>query len=387
MEQNTQSQSLTLVDIIKMFKGKFVKLICITLAAAILCGGIIILKTAFFGEYGAEVTFYLSYADGSYELLTLLQSESFAEKLLLDENGLPPKSECDPADYEAALAAINAFNDARQQKHDVYEILNMIPYSLAIIQDTYNNLVADYNEIYNLLNIYKSAQSDKIADNDNHAKKIAEYEEKLAVASAAKDEYEKSTYNPAIKNKLELEEKAAKASELVKNTRKESEELTEKLVSKWRKNKEVSKEIQKVSQSVKFEFATREVNNGNATVDVDNSIFLIISVATSEGEEFAEKVVESIKTITPGFMEKNIERLTGATEPYCTLISTLSTSHNLDAKDMIKNAIVFAVLGGAIACVVFCGIVIMKNTVLAAVKSPEKSEMPTDEPEDIYAEK
>ena len=376
MEQNVQRNNTTLSgwEIFNMLRKKLVLIICITVAAAILGAAATTLYILTFGNFGTEVSFHVSPADNSQSLLSLLKSESFSEKLLLDENGLPPRAECNAADYDAALASIVAVNAARERKQEAKEILNMIPYSFALIQEKYNELSKEYSENYNLLDTYKSAYD---GSHETHAEKIKEYEQKLAEAAAAKHAYEQSTYNPALQEKLQAEKEMAESTLALKEARELSNELIEKVLEPWRENKDVKKKVALIQNGVSFEYEKMTVPANSSVQEADNYAFLTISVSIPKNEEFAIEVVEKIKSNTPQFVEQTIERFTGTTKAICTIISPYSSVDNMDAKGLVLKVGLIGAAAGIVALAGTCFVIVLVNMTKVYISTDKKDE---DEP-------
>lgn len=374
MDQNAQSKStdqVTVVDVIKMFRGKLKLLICIALIGAIVGGALGVLISEMSASYGATVNFYLTTQDGTKALLPLLQSEAFAEKLLLDENGLPPKAECNAADYDAALAAINAHNEAREVKRELARQLALFPYEFAFVEEKFSSLAQEYSRVFNLLNTYKSAPIEQITDDKNHAEQVAKCEAMLAKIETERNDYKTNVYDVKMAEKLDLEQKLAVAKRLVTDTRYEEEEALEKVLAPWREQESVREMIDLIQESVTYEYAKFIDDVETDTTENQNAAFLIINVVVNDGEENAEYIIDRLKSRTPTFVQKNIERLTGANEPRCTLISTFVETHRIDESGIVTSAVVYGVIG-AIVLVAFASIVIIVKGVL---------------PEDVFAKK
>ena len=374
MDQNTQPKStdqITVVDVIKMFRGKLRLLICLALVGAIIGGALGVATSAMSASYGATVNFYLTTQDGTKALLPLLQSESFAEKLLLDENGLPPKADCNAEDYEAALAAVKAHNDAREEKRELSRQLALFPYELAIVEEKFNALSTEYTRVFNLLTTYKSAATEGTVTDKNHAEQVAKYEALLAKVETERNEYKETVYDVKMEEKLELEQKVAVAKRAVNDTRCAEEEALEKVLVSWREDPSVRNMVALIQKSVSFEYAKVIDDITTNTAENQNAAFLVINVDVPESEEDAEYIIDRLKAHTPAYVEKNIERLTGANEPQCTLISTFVETQRTDEDSLVTSAVIYGVIG-AVVLVAFESIVIIVKGVL---------------PEEVFAEK
>ena len=106
MVENQMSRGeITWVDILKMLAKKAKLIAWITLLALVLGAaagvGVAMVSNA---TYGTQVEFYISSEERNSYILSLISSDSFSEKLLLDENGLPETDKGSNA-YNEALAA------------------------------------------------------------------------------------------------------------------------------------------------------------------------------------------------------------------------------------------------------------------------------------------
>ena len=193
-----KNDELDLLDILKIIFSKAKLLICIALLAAIIggaLGGAITLLAK--REYGTQVEFYITPNSTDSNVLHLLASERFAEKLLLNENGLPENRS--GADYDAALAAKLESDAAAKALTDAKKLSREAPRALAIAQKNYEEKQKAYDDIYNLLSVYKSATSDKIAEDPEHVQKMKQYEADLEAAKLEKKEAEEN-YEKIIDN-------------------------------------------------------------------------------------------------------------------------------------------------------------------------------------------
>ncbi len=365
MEQTKQTQNanlLTLADVVKMFKGKLKAIICIALICAVIGAGVGVLLSFTDAVYGGEIKFYLSPGESSQTLIPLLQSEAFAERLLLDEYGLPPKSECKAEDYDAALAAVKAEQEARAEKLRLSKVVAAYPYELALVEEEYKVLSDEYSRIYNLLNIYKSAPAEAVSSQAEHLQMISEYEKQLDAAAKARNTYKAEKYDPAMAKKLELDEEYYAARRALDDARKLSDELVEKAVAPWREKEEIKELVGIIQESVTYSYA-KIIDSDKVTESQDNLnvAFLEISVNVKNNPEAAENIMNMIKKRTPDFVENKIERITGTSEAHCTLISTFADSEDVGDTSLIKNTVIYGAVAAVAAIALTCVIIIIKG--------------------------
>ena len=388
MDQNTPNNStkpLTLLDVIRMFKAKtLIIIICVALVAALLGGVFEALLFYTNLSYGTEITFYLTTKDGTHALLPLLNSDSFAEKLLLDENGLPDKADCNEADYNAALEAVASYNDALKVKHECAKAAETLPALVAEKKSVYDSDLAEYTRIYNLLNAYlnayKSATLGDVTEGIESTESlsdllvmIAKYEVELdkAADTVAKS---KAAYNEINKQKLANDVALSVAKKEVDRTRSEAEETLEKVLAPWRESKEVKEKISLIRESISFEYAKLNENVENGTsVDNENAAFLVITVNVEKDKNMANFIVDRIILRAPDYVEKNIERLTDATDPQCTLISTFADTEENTEPELLRGIILFGAVFGGVTFAGSCVAVVFYNWLPDDMKRKKKA--------------
>lgn len=366
MEQNVQvndTVEITMFEIFSALRKKLKLIICLTLIAAVIGGALGCVQTMVTSTYGAVVSFHVSPFDGSDSLLYNLQSEAFAEKLLLDENGLPPKDQCDAEDYQKALDAINSLNEARKEKYELRREMNMLPYSLAIIEKEYERLCNEYNSAYSVLNAYMSAPSDNLTEGDSHKKMIAVCEQKLLEAEMAITAYAESTYNPAQDYKSQLDKEYAEVSMRVWDLREDVEELVETVVAPWRENEDVKSRVAVIMNGVSYEYKKLEVSGDQESAANTNEEphkgYIKVTVNIERDRDFAELIVDKIKSNLAPFIIGNIEESTGAVDVKCKLISTFGEVQPTSG-GVISGAIKYAAVVAIMVAVVVCGVIVLK---------------------------
>ena len=390
MEQKNQKSNLPTLsraDIVKLLLKNAIVIVCITLVVTAACGVWSYFECMPNCTYGNDVKFYITKGDGKQALLPLLASESFAEKLLLNEYGLPDEYKGTP-EYEAAKSAVIALNEAREQKADAYTALVTCAYtlktpkdpvtgevipSMAIIEVKHTELVEAYTSAYDLLNTYKSAGAEGTVT-EEHTKKIAELEIALEKARVARDSYIASAYSPALAEKAQAQDNYSIASRKVADTRKLADELVEIVVAKWRDDPGVQSDLHQVHSALSFAYAKGDSSSAGsaASTDGQNVSFLTVSVRVDGDEEMADLILDRVKTRLPEFAEKNIERLESVAETNCTLISPFSKTANLNQEDMEKQVAITTVIAFVVALVLTCLVIVAIAWIKMLVPKPTK---------------
>lgn len=349
-----KNDELDLLDIIKILLSKAKLLICITLLAAIIggaLGGAITLLGI--REYGTQVEFYITPNSPDSNVLHLLASERFAEKLLLDENGLPENRS--GAEYEAALAAKHEADAAAKVLTEAKKLSKEAPRALAIAQKNYEEKQKAYEDVYNLLNIYKSATSDKIAEDPEHVQKMKQYEADLETAKQAKKIAEEEYY-AASQTDLEATHKLEAAKEAAASARKKADDLAEDILEQWREEAKNKKKISLINESLSYKYIDVETAD-KATGETTNRQFLIVSISVERDEALAKRLLCNIRDRLPVFVEENIDTSNSDEETVCTLISTAAEIENLSKNSLIKEIVKFALISAFMALAVTCIVV------------------------------
>ena len=350
-----KNDEFDLLDIIKILLSKAKLLICITLLSAIIggaLGGAITLLGI--REYGTQVEFYITPNSPDSNVLHLLASERFAEKLLLDENGLPENRS--GAEYEAALAAKHEADAAAKALTEAKKLSKEAPRVLAIAQKNYEEKQKAYEDVYNLLNIYKSATSDKIAEDPEHVQKMKQYEADLETAKQAKKIAEEEYY-AASQTALEATHKFEAAKEAAASARKKADDLAEDILEQWREEAKNKKKISLINESLSYKYIDVETAD-KATGETTNRQFLIVSISVERDEALAKRLLCNMRDRLPVFVEENIDTSNSDEETVCTLISTAAEIENLSKNSLVKEIAKFALIAAVMALAVTCMVVV-----------------------------
>lgn len=382
-QNNTNSQNeLSFADVIKMFRGKLKILICVVLIAAIIGGAVGLVYTYFTADHGANIKFYLSPETNTQILLQYLKSDAFAEKLLLDEYGLPEKSD-KYTGYDEALNAVKEQLAARDIVIELKKELTNFNYSVSTdpdaedyekitfneIESRHNVLYTQYKENYDLLQVYKNAYSDKVADQPSHIEKTKEYEDAVAKAAAALEDYREKYYYPKVEQKRALSDALSRARADLEEKRETAEEKVEYVLAQWRTDPEVQDRVSLIQRSVTYKYATivendsedNDISNIDKIEQNTNYSFLEISVSVKNDRDAADEIVEKIKNNAPHFISLNLEKFTGYSEVKCTLVSTSAHADNISQTSTIMSVVIYAGIAAVLAVVIACAAIVIKG--------------------------
>lgn len=381
MEENIQGgavKELTGVDMLVAIRKRLKVIICITLVAAILGGALGFALAYSESSYGAVISFNVSPYDGSDSLLYKLQSEWFAEKLLLDKNGLPPRDECtDKAACDKVVESIATLDELREKKIELNRKRSLLPYSLAIIEEEYARRVQAYNNAYSILNMYKSSPSDKVAEDESHKAMIETYQAKLIEAESRMHEYAENEYEPAMADKLQLEKDYIEISRQINDLKKDIADLTEEVVAPWRENQSVKDQIAIIMKSVVYEYeklGSADVKS-TASSEEPHKGYIKVTLKVEKDREYAEFLVGKIKANLAPFVINHVESYGGYAEVNCDLISTVGAVEYMGDGGFLKGIVTYAVILGLAAAALSCGAVIVRLAYTRLIPDSAKKEM------------
>lgn len=356
------NDEIDLLDIIKILFSKAKLLVCIALLAAIV-GGVLGGAFTLLGkrEYGTQVEFYITPNSNDSNVLHLLASERFSEKLLLDENGLPENRSGE--DYDAALAAKIASDEAAAALVKARELSKQAPRDMAIAQKTYEEKQKAYDDVYNLLNVYKSATSDKIVEDPEHVQKMKQYEADLEKARIEKKQAEEAYY-AASQTSLQAAHELEAAREKAASAKATADKLAEDILEEWREEAQNKKKISLINESISYKYIDVETPD-KATGETTNRQFLIVSISVEKDEALAKRLLSNMRDKLPLYVEENMEN-DSDTETTCTLISTAAEVENLSKNSLVKEVAKFALITSfmslAVACIVVVWVGVKKRS-------------------------
>ncbi|MBE6693966.1 MAG: hypothetical protein E7589_04310 [Ruminococcaceae bacterium] len=353
MEQNktgTGKATVYLGDLLKLFVKKFKMILIVGIVVAIIGGAIGGVSAAMGSEYVAELSISISPIDDSDRLLFNLRTGRFAETLLLEENGLPPKDKCNAADYAAAVKALDEYEAAREARREKY--YEMSSYYTAVVDSKYNSLKTEYDAIFNVLKLYKEAAVEGFATDENHLRMIAVYEEKLLAAEKAKNDYYNEYYSTAQAQKVLLQTELAEANDLVDQKKMAADEAVERVLAEWRKDPGVENQILTIMESTTYEYFDSNIPKADETKETTafNKGYVKISISVPEDEEFANKLVDCFQLHLCDYVEEQLEYVTGKVEVECVLVDPVVTVVRTP-DSLVPSITKYAAILGAVAVV------------------------------------
>ncbi len=327
-----EEKTITLAEIIKILVSGGKKILCFTLIAIILAGSL----GAIFAPgktYGAELDFYVSSATVDSRMLSLLGSKLFAEKLLLDENGLT--GDKSSTDYLTALAAKEAYEAKVLEKAKMTEQLATLPLEESEALSAFKAKESTFNAIRDTYLLLDSTANETVKKDLRQQMDAAQ----AAMQAAEAVHAEKGAALKEARNTI-------RTIEFDINTLKE--DMTVKYdiaLSSWRQSKETKKQIEILLDSVSYG---------------GDSAFIEVEVAIKGDKSLATSVVDHIIRILPDFVVENITPLQEADDtPDCLLADTIYEVEEINKFNRVLGAIKYGLIAGVCVFILSCFVIVM----------------------------
>ncbi len=380
-QQNVQvEEGIRLSDIFKLLLSKIKFLILAVLIGGILGGSFAIWKTIDVNYYGTTVEFYVNPKNpstgnttgdsqygvyGAYgqhvmdNMVRLLSSESFSEKMILNGKTLPDlekESWVNPENPDEV-----ALDLAGKVALASVEVKNV-----ETIQAALNALVVDKNAKELVLSERTQALSDewtKLAKAGSvntttfneldyiKAKNEGQYTD--AIFNDLHDAYDaRENARTDVKNK-EAEITAKQ------NEKADAEDIANPLVNAaleaWRATAKYKAQLRVYNAAVSFSYQKGNVDSSTANNLARSFIYVTISILNEQ--DFAIDLLEKVKTVVPAYVEANMTVPSGYTGTNCQRITRSDDIHLTNPNYTLKQTILYGLLGGiaalAIVSIVF----------------------------------
>ena len=350
-------QELTFKEILKTLIPKTKILIVILLIGAVLGGCVGVASSYAEQFYGTEIVFYVSPKPGADSgkndsqygvygaygwhvmdnITKLLSSESFAEELLLGENGLPIESilekETDRTQLDEKIAkAMGPISDAEAAK----------------------KLVDEADEVLSQKKLeYANASSEAAKANSNYlslvsAKADAELIEAARLVSedtASKEQQKKHELDAAEQDRqLKYNDYQVKHNNSLSQI--------EDVLGIWRTSEVYREYVELISRSVKYSFYDdTDLKVGTSTETLAKS-FIYVNINVSESVELADFVYDRVTEVLPRYVRENMAVPSGYAGTNCQRISRLDEIKQAETGALLVTAIGWAVASGILAFII-----------------------------------
>ena len=330
MEENLHTQDeISLGDIFKILFKKIKVLILAVLIGVIAGAGIGVVRTLNVKYYGTTVAIYVNPKKsndsitnesqygvyGAYgwhvmdNMTRLLGSESFAEQLMLDGDGLPLDG----------------------SEGDGYNLLPEM-----------ENRIAIDEAIAKTVEPLKEAKAATAVADDARAKTA----EKLKVYNETQTNVAKDEWKEAVKAE-ETAEEVEKQAWGVAN------EAVEAARVEWRKTSLYAEYVEKITESIFYSYVDEKDAGTNESQLAKSFIYVKISVLEDDGA-FANFLFDRINKVLPEYVETNMAVPSGYVGTNCQRITRLDEVERTNEGYMIKTAIKYGLLLGAAVFVLTC---------------------------------
>ena len=347
MEENIRTQEeISLGDIFRILLRKIKVLVLALVIGAVVGAGFGVVRTYNVKYYGTTMQFYVTPKKdsasvtsdsqygvyGAYSSLVmdaitkLLGSESFAEELMLDEDGIPLASVLPTGENREVIDEAIAEAQAPIAKaKEATEAADAARLATAEAQVAYNSAKSDYDKLIG----------------SNMTTEIELAGAALTAATTA----------------LENAEDAQAAAELKEETAwEDANEKLETVWTEWRKSTVYRNYVQTIVSSVSYSYYD-ESEADNTTNLAKSFIYVSIDVLNNEG--FANFLFERINVVLPEYVEAKMTVPSGYVGTNCQRITRLDEVARTNEGNMASTALKYGLILGAAALIVACVVVIV----------------------------
>ncbi len=368
-EKNELENSISLMDIIRILLSKIKLLVLVVLISGIVGGMLAVCFTMKVKYYGTELEFYVNPTSNNSELISsnseyavygsyggkvmdaitkLLDSESFTEQLLLEQNGLPNKDEYPGLDETEYTEAEEAFKKANEVWIKVDNKLEIVNEKQNDIQKAWKNIGNNntYTKAY-----YKSwLKSEEGIENQNKNPDLI-----MALESAYDAlDVAQENYNNVLKEAERLQSQA--------------EDQAEDVYEQWRKTEKYQENMDIYSEAVSYGYFKDEEEIAS---DYPARSFIYVTISVCN-KKTAQQILERIKYYVPDYVETNMFVPSGYTGTSCTRITRTDDIKLLNPNYALKKGLKFGVLFAALGGVIAAAVVFFLDRSKKTTSDPEK---------------
>lgn len=362
MEEITQKQNeISIMEIFRLLLSKLKLLILILVLGASIGAGFGFLRTHNVEYYGTELKFYINpskdvgtsvNSDSQYgvygaygknvmnNMVELLESEAFAEKLLLNENGLPTKERLDAIKNDelnelvaTATAAVAAYNEK-------YVGLESALTNLNLANELVDKKTAELNKLWNAARLEDSTLP--VTPKTGVSTEIDNAISSLNSATVTQLNAQ-HTYDDLYKEVKTLLDKADKAKEPA--------------LTKWRELDGTYKsKISRICSSSSFSYYDE-----SADVEAEDLArsFIYVNISVLNDSKYAEDLRLLLMKAVPEYIVEKMPIPSGYDGTNCFRISRTDEVHLTNSGVVRTTAIKYGLLLAAASFVVACIVIII----------------------------
>ena len=399
MEQQYQNgqveEGISLMDIVRLLLSRIKLLLVVVLIGGILGGSFTVWRTIDLNQFGTNVEFYVNpekpedstgssagtAAGGSQygvygaygrhvmdNMIKLLSSDSFAERLLLNGETLPSlkttwfgEEEVDENGVSKNLLleqVIEAAQTPLQAVKEAEDAYNAALLAKAEVVKVYSNAERDLQDTWRTVYQELVSSNPNMSINSSFTEKTyAELTKRPASLEAAYDAYSEA-YNTVLQKTRD----ASNAEETWKIRKNAAFNVNdgpvEKALNLWRESSAYASYLKFYKESVSYSYLAEGVDEEDANNLARSFIYVKISVTHSNAEEgtsIATDLLNRVKKVVPQYIEENMTVPDGYSGTNCQRITRTDniqlTNPHYTTKEAIKYGILMAVVAGILASV------------------------------------
>lgn len=396
MSEQIQTEGLSLTNIFKLFLSKIKLLIIVLLCGCVVGGALGFFRSNGVNYYGTKLEFYINpetdddsvNSDSTYgvygaygkhvmdNMIKLLSSEIFAEKLILNGNPLPEKDVWVNTESESEVALnLNAKIDAAQVKVDEY---NAEYEALLVLMNEKNALVPSYNAAYDALKaewtkLYLEGKtiSSTFSEVEYFRNNYDEKSEYTTLKSLFDTWDNINTQGEAKANEIKSKQETLAELRSKKGGR---DELLNVALSAWRQTEAYRTALYKYRKSVSFSYIEETAKSEDAADLARSFVYVNINVLGDDNKDFAVDLMSRIQVQVPAYVSENMVVPTGYSGTRCIEITTTSGIELTNPTYMKDSIIKFALLGGIALLVVACVVLVIVDSSDKRIRNYEQIE-------------
>lgn len=384
MDEQLQKEEFSLMDLLKVLWSKIKLLILVFICGGIIGGSIGIITTYKINYWGTSMEFYVNperpeSEDGSSvgvggstygvygaygrhvmdNIVKLLNSENFAEKLILNGNKLPEKNVWVNVQNEQEVAL------ELNKKIDLAEIEIIEAQAVQALLDAAflkkNEISMSLNEAKTELNDfwYKNPylSGDVISSVFNEREYFKDLDNLNSKYPNLANLYQKVE---SLTTSLEGENEIVKAYQADYSVlKKDADEAVNVALVAWRKTEKYRANLQSILNAVEFSYLEEDADVEDAVNLARSFIYVNISVLGDANKEFSEDLMEKIQKNLPIYVSEKMIVPDGYSGTSCTEITTTSRIGLTNPGHTTKSAIKYGILVAAAALVIAAVIIII----------------------------
>lgn len=397
MEEMEREDGIRLSEIFKVLRKHIKLLLIIFLIGAVLGSALGFLTSFKVKEYGTRIEFYVnpkrdkdSTANsesqygiyGAYgthvmdNMIKLLGSESFAEQLMTDEEGLPPEGISDKLDglrtaAKDALTEVDTASDevesAKELVLDYNKKISELNDELILLSKQLSLLSSEESNALSVYLSYVEAGSSDISSSEQTwktAKAAREAQQVLVMAKEAELKEEKDTLK-------EQNEAVNTAEEVLEEKIKTANTAVQAALEEWRvADENYEKNLTKFKEAVSFSYFDEE------TEDVSSLArsFVYVDVKVNNDETFAKEVCNRVKAKIPSYIEANMTVPSGYDSTNCKKITRIDEAVLLNPDFTVKRTVNFGIILALLAVIGGSAVVFIADRCKQRRESQEQDE-------------